>query len=57
MNLVYNRLRPRGLVSTFLFNSVIGFFRCGTWAFYRFCRRFNDSSNAAGSDGAVEARA
>lgn len=40
MNLVYNRLRPRGAISTFLFNSVIGFFRCGAWAFYQFCRRF-----------------
>jgi flavin-dependent dehydrogenase len=38
MNLVYNRLRPRGMVSTFLFNSAIGFFRCSAWAFYQVCR-------------------
>jgi flavin-dependent dehydrogenase len=53
MNLGYNRLRPRGMVSTFLFNSVIGFFRCGAWAFYQFCGRFKNSSKTAGVDGAV----
>lgn len=42
MNLVYNRLRPRGVVSTFLFNSLIGFFRCSAWAFYQFCHAFSD---------------
>jgi menaquinone-9 beta-reductase len=57
MNLVYNRLRPRGLVSTLLFNSVIGLFRCGAWAFYQFCRRFKEPSRSAGSDGRVSARA
>jgi menaquinone-9 beta-reductase len=48
MNLVYNRLRPRGMVSTFLFNSVIGFLRWSTWIFYQFCE---STSSAAGSDG------
>jgi flavin-dependent dehydrogenase len=57
MNLVYNRLRPRGVISTFLFNSVIGLFRCSAWAFYQFCRRFKDSSSSGGSDGPVRARA
>ncbi len=38
MNLVYNRLRPRGMVSTLLFNSAIGLFRCSAWAYYQFCR-------------------
>jgi flavin-dependent dehydrogenase len=57
MNLVYNRLRPRGAVSTLLFNFVIGFFRCSGWAFYQFCRRFKASSNGTGSDGPVRAHA
>jgi menaquinone-9 beta-reductase len=57
MNLVYNRLRPRGVVSTFLFNSVIGLFRCGAWTFYQFCRRFKGSSSRDGSDGPVRTRA
>ena len=57
MNLVYNRLRPQGVISTLLFNSVIGFFRCSAWAFYQFCRRFKDPSNKAGPDGSLRARA
>jgi menaquinone-9 beta-reductase len=57
MNLVYNRLRPRGMVSTFLFNSVIGFFRCSAWAFYQFCRYGKDPSSRAGPKGPVRARA
>ena len=56
MNLVYNRLRPRGMVSTFLFNSVIGLFRCSAWAFYQLCLRFKGSSSGAGSDGPVGVR-
>ena len=51
MNLVYNRLRPRGMVSTFLFNSVIGFLRGSAWIFYQFCRRFESRTSTAGSDG------
>ena len=57
MNLVYNRLRPRGIVSTFLFNSVIGFLRWGAWVFYQFCRQFKNVSGTAGSDGPVGFRA
>jgi hypothetical protein len=56
MNLVYNRLRPRGVVSTFLFNCVIGFFRWSAWAFYHFCRQFKSASSTAGSDGPVGIR-
>jgi flavin-dependent dehydrogenase len=51
MNLVYSRLRPRGIVSTFLFNSVIGFFRWSAWVFHQFCRQFKSPSGTAGSDG------
>src|ERR1700678_3725131 len=54
MNLVYARLRPRGVVSTLLFNSVIGLFRCSAWAFYQFCRKFKHASSTATSDGPVE---
>jgi flavin-dependent dehydrogenase len=57
MNLLYNRLRPRCVVSTFLFNSMIGFLRGCAWAFYQFCRRFKESSSRADSDGPVGARA
>jgi flavin-dependent dehydrogenase len=51
MNLVYNRFRPRGMVSTFLFNSLIGFFRWSAWVFHQFCRQFRSASGTAGSDG------
>jgi flavin-dependent dehydrogenase len=57
MNLVYNRLSPRGMISTFLFNSMIGLFRWSAWIFYQFCRRFKDSSSRTGSDGTLRARA
>jgi menaquinone-9 beta-reductase len=53
MNLVYARLKPRGVVSTFLFNSVIGFLRFSAWAFYQFCRLFRETSSTSGSGGAV----
>ena len=56
MNLVYARLRPRSVVSTLLFNSVIGLFRCSAWAFYQFCRKFKHASSTATSDGPVEVR-
>jgi flavin-dependent dehydrogenase len=49
MNLVYARLKPRGVFSTFLFNSVIGLFRCGAWVFYQFCRQFKNTSSTSGS--------
>jgi flavin-dependent dehydrogenase len=53
MNLVYARLKPQGVASTFLFNSVIALFRCGAWAFSHFCRRFKNASSTAGSGGPV----
>jgi flavin-dependent dehydrogenase len=57
MNLVYNRLRPQGLISTFLFNFTIGCCRCSAWAFSQFCRQFRDRSGTGGSHGSVEAHA
>jgi flavin-dependent dehydrogenase len=57
MNLVYARLKPRGVFSTFLFNSVIGLFRCSAWAFYQFCRLSKDTSGTSGSGGAVGVKA
>jgi menaquinone-9 beta-reductase len=60
MNLFYSRLRPRGMVSTFFFNSVIGLFRCAEWAFYQFCRKFKSALGTVGpghSSGSVGIRA
>lgn len=51
MNLVYSRLRPRGIVSTSLFNSVIGFLRWSAWVLHQFYRQFKSASGTSGSDG------
>jgi flavin-dependent dehydrogenase len=56
MNLVYNRLRPKGVVSTFLFNAAISFFRWSASVFYQFCRQLESESGAAESDGPVGVR-
>jgi flavin-dependent dehydrogenase len=39
MNLVYARLRPTGIVSTFLFGLSLKFFRAGAWLLYQICKR------------------
>jgi flavin-dependent dehydrogenase len=39
MNVVYARLRPRGIFSTFFLGSLLGLFRASAWLFYHFCRR------------------
>jgi flavin-dependent dehydrogenase len=57
MNLLYARFKPNGLVSTLLFNSLIGLFRGSAWLFYQFCRLFGDASRKAGSDGRVGVQA
>ena len=44
MNLIYARLKPRGLFSTFFFNSVIRLFRGSAWMYYKFCRNFRNAS-------------
>jgi menaquinone-9 beta-reductase len=41
MNLVYARVKPYGIVSTFLLLSVLGFFRLVEWMFFRLCRLFS----------------
>jgi len=40
MNLAYARLKPVGLFSTFLFNSLLGAFRASAWIFYQACAPF-----------------
>jgi menaquinone-9 beta-reductase len=57
MNLVYARLKPSGVVSTLLFNSVIALFRGSAWLFYQFCGQFRDASSKTGSDGTVGVQA
>jgi len=40
MNLVYARLRPTGVLSTFLYGSILGFFRSSAWVLHQLCSRF-----------------
>jgi menaquinone-9 beta-reductase len=37
MNVVYARLKPRGLFRTFLLGSVLALFRAGAWVLHQFC--------------------
>ena len=39
MNVVYARLRPKGIFSTFFLASILGLFRASAWLFYQFCKR------------------
>lgn len=39
MNVVYARLRPNGIFSTFLLGIFLGFFRAAAWVFYQMCKR------------------
>jgi menaquinone-9 beta-reductase len=39
MNVVYARLRPKGIFSTFLLGLLLGAFRASAWAFYQLCKR------------------
>jgi hypothetical protein len=37
LNVVYARMKPRGIVATFLFGLLLGAFRASAWVLYRFC--------------------
>jgi hypothetical protein len=39
MNVVYARLKPGGMFSTLLLNSMLGVFRLSAWVFYHLSRR------------------
>jgi len=41
LNLLYARAKPNGILSTFLFVSLLGFFRLSEWIFFRLCRAFS----------------
>jgi hypothetical protein len=38
MNVVYARMKPRGVVSTFLLGLFLGAFRASAWMFYQLCK-------------------
>lgn len=47
MNVVYARLKPKGLISTGLYSVLLGFFRTSAWILYRFCKWRGSSAEAA----------
>jgi hypothetical protein len=48
MNVVYPRLRPRGIFSTFLLGLFLGAFRASAWAFYQLCKRLTPAAAMQG---------
>jgi menaquinone-9 beta-reductase len=48
MNVVYARLKPKGIFSTFLLGSVLAFFRASAWVLYQMCRRRTPAVEMAG---------
>jgi menaquinone-9 beta-reductase len=47
MNVVYARLKPRGIVRTFFLGSVLAFFRASAWALYQYCSMSGPRGKAA----------
>jgi hypothetical protein len=47
LNSVYSRLRPRGVLKTLLFCSLVNLSRLGTLLFYSFCKWHQPSRQAA----------
>ena len=48
MNVVYARLRPKGIFSTFLLGLFLGVFRASAWAFYQLCKRLTPAAAMQG---------
>jgi menaquinone-9 beta-reductase len=48
MNVVYARLKPKGIVSTFLLGLFLGVFRASAWMFYQLCKRLPPATRMPG---------
>src|SRR3984885_6711578 len=48
MNVVYARMKPRGVVSTFLLGLFLGGFRASAWMFYQLCKRLTPAAGMPG---------
>jgi len=44
MNVVYARMKPRGVVSTFFLGIFLGGFRSSAWMFYQLCKRLTPTA-------------
>lgn len=47
MNVVYARMKPRGMISTFILGMLLGAFRFSAWIFYRICKQFKPAAELA----------
>jgi len=47
MNVVYARMKPRGMFSTFILGLLLGAFRLSAWIFYRICKQFKPAAELA----------
>jgi len=47
MNVVYARLKPWGVASTFLLGLFLGFFRAIAWTVYQLCKRLKPAADLA----------
>src|ERR1700678_3740842 len=47
MNVVYARMKPRGMLSTFILGLLLGAFRLGAWIFYQICKQFKLAAELA----------
>jgi 2-polyprenyl-6-methoxyphenol hydroxylase-like FAD-dependent oxidoreductase len=48
MNVVYARMKPDGIVSTFLLGMLLGFFRASAWMFYQMCKLRTPAAEVTG---------
>ena len=48
MNVVYARLRPKGIFSTLFLGLFLGAFRASAWAFYQLCKRLTPAAEMQG---------
>jgi menaquinone-9 beta-reductase len=48
LNLLYSRLKPRGLISTGLFGLLLKLFRASAWVLYQICKRRTYSAEVTG---------
>jgi flavin-dependent dehydrogenase len=48
MNVVYARMKPRGIAATFLLGLFLGAFQASAWLFYQLCKRIKPEPGMAG---------
>jgi hypothetical protein len=47
MNVVYARLKPKGILKTYLLGLVLGLWRAGAWIYSEWCKRLPRATASA----------